>query len=283
MALAFAEHAPDLVAASDGDGDRNMIVGPGVMVSPGDSLAVLAANAGRIPGYRDGLRGIARSMPTSHAADLVAAKLGIPLHETPTGWRFFCNLLESGSITLCGEESFGTSSSHCREKDGLWAVLFWLNLIAVTGKSVPALLHEHWTEYGRTFFLRNDYRIMDATAAKRVVEELRESVGALPGRSLAGRRVIDADEFGYLDPVDGRRSERQGIRVMLDGRARIVFRLSGTDTAGATLRIYIEDHSNDPTRLHDDAGIALAELAEAARDLARVTPLTGLTGPTMAV
>lgn len=283
MALAFADNPPDLVAASDGDGDRNMIVGPGLMVSPGDSLAVMAAHAHRVPGYRERLHGIARSMPTSRAVDLVAAKLGIPCHETPTGWRFFCNLLESGAITLCGEESFGTGSSHCREKDGLWAVLFWLNLVAVTGKPIPALLHEHWTEFGRTFFLRNDYRIPDTDAAHRVYAGLRETLAELPGRTLAARRVVEADEFSYVDPVDGRRSDRQGLRVILEGRTRIVFRLSGTDTAGATLRIYIEDHTTDPSRLREPADHALAELAEAARDLARVTPLTGLEGPTSVI
>ncbi|MCA1798687.1 MAG: alpha-D-glucose phosphate-specific phosphoglucomutase [Xanthomonadaceae bacterium] len=281
--LAYGEHPPDLLAASDGDGDRNMILGPHTIVSPCDSLAVLAANATRVPGYRDGLVAVARSMPTSHAIDRVAAKLGIPCVETPSGWRYFASLLEAGRISLCGEESFGTSSNHCREKDGLWAVLFWLNLLAVTGRSVPELLAAHWAEYGRTFFLRHDFRIPDAAAAQAVIAGLRDALPDLVGRQLAGRTVVAADDFAYDDPVDGMRSERQGLRLILESDARIVFRLSGTDTAGATLRVYIEDHTDDPARFNEDAMVALAPFAEAARDLARITQLTGLESPTSMV
>ncbi len=281
FAVAFGEHAPDLSAASDGDGDRNLILGPRTVVMPSDSLAVLAANASRVPGYRDGLVGVARSMPTTHAVDRVAGKLGIPCFETPAGWRYFCNLLDDGRVTLCGEESFGTSSDHCREKDGLWAILFWLNLLATTGRSVPELLSEHWREYGRTFSCRHDYYIADAGAAHRVIEGLRESLGELRGRSLAGLTVLDADDFRYDDPVDGTRSEHQGLRVKLERDARICYRLSGTDTSGATLRVYVEGYTDDPTRLHDDAGTTLARLTDAARDLARITPLTGMVKPTM--
>lgn len=282
-ALAFSDAPPDLLAASDGDGDRNLIIGPGTLVSPCDSLAVLAANATRVPGYSRGLVGVARSMPTSHAIDRVAAKFGIPCIETPSGWRHFAALLESGRITLCGEESFGTSSDHCREKDGLWAVLFWLNLIAVTRRSVPELLAEHWSEFGRTFFLRHDYRIADADAARAVIAGLRETLGALGERTLAGRTVVAADDFAYDDPVDGTRNEHQGLRVRLDGDARVVYRLSGTDTTGATLRVYLEDYTTDRTRFREDASTTLGPLAEAARDLARITQLTGLESPTSMV
>ena len=283
FALAFGAHAPDLSAASDGDGDRNLILGPRTAVAPSESLAVLAAHATRVPGYRDGLRGLARSMPTSRAADRVAEQLGIPCFETPSGWRYFCNLLDASQVTLCGEESFGTSSDHCREKDGLWAVLFWLNLLAVTGQSVPELLADHWRAYGRTFSSRHDYRIADAGAARQIVDGLRESLGALRGRTLAGLQVLDADDFRYDDPTDGTRSDHQGLRVQLERGARIAYRLSGTDTAGATLRVYLEGYTDDPAQLHDDARVTLAPLADAARDLARITQLTGMVKPTMAL
>lgn len=281
--LAASDHAPDLLAASDGDGDRNFIAGPGIIVSPCDSLAVITANAHLIRGYRDGITGVARSMPTSRAVDRVAAKIGIPCYETPTGWRYFCNLLETGHITLCGEESFGTSSNHCREKDGLWAVLCWLDLLASTGLGVREILSRHWNEYGRTFFVRNDYAIADGTVARSVMQGLRESLGGLPGRSIAGREVLSADEFAYDDPVDGSHSAHQGLRVNLAGDARIVYRLSGTDSSGATLRIYLEDHTDDHSRFGEDAAHTLAMLAEAARDLARITPMTGLSAPTLVI
>lgn len=283
MALAAADGAPDLVAASDGDGDRNLIAGPGLFVSPGDSLAVLTANATAVPGYRDGLRGVARSMPTARAVDRVAAELGIPCYETPTGWRFFCNLLDAGLVTLCGEESFGTGSDHCREKDGLWATLFWLNLVATTGKSIPELLRAHWNRFGRTFFLRHDYLIERAGVAHDLYRGLRESLSDLQGRAVAGRQVIGVDEFSYADPVDGTTSAHQGLRVILDGDARIVYRLSGTDAVGSTLRIYLEDHTAETARFDQAAAAALGSLAEAARDLARVTQVTGATEPTLVV
>lgn len=283
MALSAADGSPDLIAASDGDGDRNFIAGPGLFVSPGDSLAVMAAHARAIPGYREGLHGVARSMPTSQAVDRVAAELGIPCHETPTGWRYFCNLLDAGLVTLCGEESFGTSSDHCREKDGLWAALFWLNLLATTGKSIPDLLREHWDHYGRTFFLRHDYLIAQSDVAHAIYQGLRDSMAELQGRVIAGRRVIGADEFSYSDPVDGTTSAHQGLRVVLEGNARIVYRLSGTDAVGRTLRVYLEDYTVDTTRFGEPAAVALGSLAEAARDLARVTQMTGATKPTLAV
>ncbi len=281
--LAHSPHAPDLIAASDGDGDRNLIMGPGAVVSPCDSLAVITAHAHRLPGYAGGLSGVARSMPTSSAVDRVAAKLGIPCYETPTGWRFFCNLLESGRITLCGEESFGTSSNHCREKDGLWAVLCWMDLMASTGLSVRELLHQHWEAFGRTYFIRNDYVIDDAGIARQVYDELRDSLDTLLGTRVAGRAVSQADEFAYDDPVDGSHSPHQGLRLELEGGARIVYRLSGTDAAGATLRVYIEDYTDDPTRLNGESREVLGELMEAARDLIRITPMTGLAKPTLVV
>jgi len=279
VALASRDDAPDLLAASDGDGDRNMILGRGVMVSPGDSLAVLAANAHLLPGYRGGLKGVARSMPTSRAIDRVAAKLGIPCHETPTGWRFFCNLLEAGKVTLCGEESFGTSSSHAREKDGLWAVLAWLDLLAATKRSVREVLEQHWAEFGRDYYLRQDWTIADAGQAKQVMDGLIAQLPTLAGREVEGLTVARADSFAYTDPVDGTVSKNQGVRIELAEGARIVFRLSGTDTAGATLRIYLEKHAppgGDHARLAVDV---LAPLAETAKALSRISAITGLNGP----
>jgi phosphoglucomutase len=283
VALAGRADAPDLLAASDGDGDRNMILGKGVLVSPGDSLAVLAANAQRVPGYAAGLRGLARSMPTSRAVDRVAAKLGIPLHETPTGWRFFCNLLEAGRISLCGEESFGTSSDHAREKDGLWAVLFWLDLLAATGASVRELLERHWAEFGRDYFMREDWQIPDGALGKSVLDG---AVAALP--TLAGRRcgalvVASADSFAYTDPVDGSVSRNQGLRVLFEGGARGVLRASGTDTAGLTLRFYLERHAAPGTDHGLAPAQALAEVAAAMHELTRVRELTGLVGPKLVV
>jgi len=273
-------HAPDFGAASDGDGDRNMILGQGLVVSPGDSLAVLAANAGLVPGYRRGLTGIARSMPTSRAADRVAAKLGIPCYETPTGWRFFCNLLDVGRVTLCGEESFGTSSDHAREKDGLWAVLFWLNLLAVHTEPLSAILHKHWIEYGRDFFQREDYFIPDTTRAEAAMRALEDGVADLAGRTLGPVAVASADSFSYTDPVDGSVSRHQGVRVFTDDGARMVFRLSGTGTRGATLRIYLERHEPDAARHDQPAALALASLSTAARALARLRETAGVDQPT---
>ena len=271
--------APDFGAASDGDGDRNMILGPGCVVSPGDSLAVLSANAHLIPGYKDGLAGIARSMPTSRAADRVAAKLGIPCYETPTGWRFFCNLLDAGKVTLCGEESFGTSSSHAREKDGLWAVLFWLDLLAARKQSLPEILQQHWAEFGRDHFLREDYDIPDSGQAARVMQELEAALPELAGRSVAGITIASAASFTYTDPVDGSVSRNQGLQLHAADGSRMVVRLSGTGTRGATLRVYLERHEPDRAKHAAAAAAALAGLSEAARRLARLPELTGKTRP----
>ncbi|HEX7966194.1 MAG TPA: alpha-D-glucose phosphate-specific phosphoglucomutase [Gammaproteobacteria bacterium] len=271
--------APDFGAASDGDGDRNMILGPGVVVSPGDSLALLAANAHLVPGYRDGLAGLARSMPTSRAADRVAAKLGIPCYETPTGWRFFCNLLDAGKVTLCGEESFGTSSNHAREKDGLWAVLFWLDVLAARREPLPAILKAHWAEHGRDFFIREDYDIPDAGKAAQVMKELEAACPKLTGASVEGLRVASALSFNYKDPVDGSASRNQGIQVHTQDGARMVFRLSGTGTRGATLRVYLEKHEPDAAKHGAAAKAALASLSAAARKITRLEELAGLREP----
>jgi phosphoglucomutase len=279
MDVMMPETAPDFGAASDGDGDRNMIVGRGIYVTPSDSLAVLAANAHLAPGYAAGLKGVARSMPTSRALDRVAAKMGLDCYETPTGWKFFGNLLDAGRITLCGEESAGTGSDHVREKDGLWAVLLWLNILAVTKKSVAQTMADHWAEYGRNHYTRHDYEGVDADAAGRMMDRLRGLLPDLPGQTFAGRAVEGADEFAYDDPVDGSRAEGQGIRIDLDGGGRIVYRLSGTGTAGATVRVYLEDLTEDPGEFGLDAGTALADVIAAASAIARIESSTGRTEP----
>lgn len=271
--------APDFGAASDGDGDRNMILGREFYVSPSDSLAVLAANAGHVPQFAGGLKGIARSMPTSQAADRVAAALGIPCYETPTGWKFFGSLLDAGRISLCGEESFGTGSDHVREKDGLWAVLMWLNVLAGRRLSVAGIVREHWRRFGRTFYGRHDYEAVETAGANALIAELRALLQQLPGCTLGGRRVLAADDFAYVDPVDGSRSERQGVRIVFEDGARIVYRLSGTGTAGATLRVYLERHRSDPADHDTEATVALAELAATAAELAGITRHTGRTVP----
>ena len=245
--------AADFGAASDGDGDRNMILGANFYVTPSDSLALLAANAKLVPGYRDGLAGVARSMPTSQAVDRVAAAVGIPCFETPTGWKFFGNLLDAGRITLCGEESFGTGSDHVREKDGLWAVLFWLNIIAARAESVATIVQQHWRDYGRDYYTRHDYEAVASDRAEALIDALRERVGKLEGRVFGDYRVHSADDFAYTDPVDGSYSGQQGIRILMHGGARIVYRLSGTGTEGATLRVYVEGHETDPRRQGEDA------------------------------
>lgn len=271
--------AGDLAAASDGDGDRNMIVGRGMVITPGDSLAVLAEHASRIPGYRNGLVGVARSMPTSRAIDKVADALGIPCYETPTGWRYFCNLLDAGRVDLCGEESFGTSSSHTREKDGLWAVLFWLNLMAATGLPVRDLVERHWRRFGRHAYARHDWHLPDGDRAGAVIAALERSVDDLAGKAVAGTRIERADNFTYHDPVDQSVSGRQGIRVFLVDGSRLVYRLSGTGTEGATLRIYVERYLS-PDADHGGTGPELtATLGRAAAELARVRELTGITAP----
>ncbi len=278
----FGADAPDFGAASDGDGDRNMILGRGVFVSPSDSLAVLAANARHVPAFAAGLKGVARSMPTSLAVDRVAAALGIACYETPTGWKFFGTLLDDGRITLCGEESFGTGADHVREKDGLWAVLMWLNVLAARGLSVAALMAEHWGVYGRTYYGRHDYEGISQDAANALIEELRGRLSTLPGAMLAGRRVVTADEFAYVDPVDGSRSDRQGLRIVFADGGRIVYRLSGTGTSGATLRVYFERYEPIGGDHGMDAPAALKDLASLAADLAGITRHTGRTTPDVA-
>ncbi|WP_422073313.1 alpha-D-glucose phosphate-specific phosphoglucomutase [Tranquillimonas rosea] len=273
--LMMSGSAPDFGAASDGDGDRNMILGRGVYVTPSDSLAVLAANAHLAPGYSGGLKGVARSMPTSRAVDRVAEKLGIDCYETPTGWKFFGNLLDAGRATLCGEESAGTGSDHVREKDGLWAVLLWLNILAESGQSVAELMHAHWTAFGRNFYSRHDYEAVDADAATRMMDALRDRLDELPGQSVAGRTVESADEFSYRDPVDGSTASGQGLRVNLKGGGRIVYRLSGTGTVGATLRVYIEDEGADPSTFDMDTQEALADMIAAADEIAGIKTYTG--------
>lgn len=277
----FGAQAPDFGAASDGDGDRNMILGQRFFVTPSDSLAVLAANATLVPGYRAGLAGVARSMPTSTAVDVVAERLGIPCFETPTGWKFFGNLLDAGRITLCGEESFGTGSNHVREKDGLWAVLFWLNVVAVRGQSVEQIVREHWATYGRNYYTRYDYEAVPTEAANGVMAHLQGQLAALPGTALGRRTVRDADDFAYTDPVDGSVSAKQGIRILFDDGARIVYRLSGTGTEGATIRVYIESRETDPSRLGMETAAALPSLVEAALSVSDIVARTGRAAPTV--
>jgi phosphoglucomutase len=277
--LMMSEEAPDFGAASDGDGDRNLIIGKGIFITPSDSLAMLAANAHLAPGYAAGLAGIARSMPTSGAADRVAEKLGIALYETPTGWKFFGNLLDAGMATICGEESAGTGSNHVREKDGLWAVLLWLNILAARKEPAKAIAEAHWKEFGRNYYARHDYEGIDGAAANGLMEALRAKLPALPGTELAGLRVAAADDFAYLDPVDGSTSAKQGIRVMFEGGSRVVFRLSGTGTSGATLRVYIERYEDDPAKLAQETGAALADLIAAAEEVADISTRTGRSEP----
>ena len=279
MAAMMAGDAPDLGAASDGDGDRNMILGPGTYVTPSDSLAVLAANAHLCPGYARGLAGVARSMPTSRAVDRVAEARGMACYETPTGWKFFGTLLDAGRVTLCGEESAGTGSDHVREKDGLWAVLMWLNVLAATGSSVPRIMADHWAEFGRTFYSRHDYEGLDTDLAATLMEDLRLRLPELAGTDPGGRMIEAADEFAYDDPVDGTRAEGQGLRIRFSGGGRIVFRLSGTGTSGATLRVYLEDYTDEPGRFGADPQVALAPMIEAADALAEIAARTGRTAP----
>lgn len=271
--------APDFGAASDGDGDRNMILGRNCYVSPSDSLAVLADLAHHAPAYAGGLAGVARSMPTSGAVDRVAQAKGMALYETPTGWKFFGTLLDAGRITLCGEESAGTGSNHLNEKDGLWAVLLWLNILAATGRPVSDLLRAHWERYGRNYYSRHDYEAIDSAVANDLMKALREKLGTLPGTELAGLKVSDADEFSYDDPVDGTSATGQGIRIFFQGGARAVFRLSGTGTEGATLRVYLERLETAPDALTLDPQEALAPVIAAADGLAGISARTGRSGP----
>ncbi|GJD64131.1 alpha-D-glucose phosphate-specific phosphoglucomutase [Methylobacterium frigidaeris] len=279
MALMTGPDAPDFGAASDGDGDRNMIVAPHLFVTPSDSLAILAAHAHLAPGYKAGLAGIARSMPTSRAADRVAAAFGIPAFETPTGWKFFGNLLDAGRITLCGEESAGTGSNHVREKDGLWAVLLWLNLLAATGKPADQVVRDHWATYGRDYYARHDYEEVESAAAEGLMSGLREKLAGLPGQRVGDLTVEAADDFAYTDPVDGSVTARQGVRILFREDARVVFRLSGTGTVGATLRVYLERFSKD--RLDAPTAEMLAPVVAAAEAIAGIVQHTGRTEPSV--
>ncbi len=279
VAVMTAPDAPDFGAASDGDGDRNMIMGRGNYVTPSDSLAVIAANAHLVPGYAGGLKGVARSMPTSAALDRVAAAKGIACHATPTGWKFFGNLLDAGQATLCGEESAGTGSDHIREKDGLWAVLMWLNILAARKQSVAEVMTAHWQEYGRNYYSRHDYEEVDAEAAATLIEELRERLDKLAGEKLATLIVREAEDFSYRDPVDGSVTAHQGVQIRFDGGARLVLRLSGTGTAGATLRVYLEQAMDGPDGLDADPQAALAEVIAAAEALCGIRARLGRTAP----
>ncbi|WP_413873090.1 alpha-D-glucose phosphate-specific phosphoglucomutase [Albidovulum sp.] len=275
----FADDAPDFGAASDGDGDRNMVVGSGIYVAPSDSLAVLVANAHLAPGYRAGLKGVARSMPTSAAADRVAAALGIAAHETPTGWKFFGNLLDAGRVTLCGEESFGAGSDHVREKDGLWAVLLWLNILAERRESVKEIMESHWRRFGRNYYSRHDYEALPAEVAAGVMDGLRARLAGLPGCVVEGMTIASADDFAYADPVDGSVSRGQGLRVVFADGSRLVLRLSGTGTEGATIRLYLERYVAGPGGLDAEVQEALAPVIRAAETLAGIRTQTGRAGP----
>lgn len=277
----FSEDAPDFGAASDGDGDRNMILGNNFFVNPSDSLALIAANATLVPGYKDGLSGVARSMPTSQAADRVAEKLGIDCYETPTGWKFFGNLLDADKITVCGEESFGTGSNHVREKDGLWAVLFWLNILAERQQSVEDIVVEHWKTYGRNFYSRHDYEGVDSAKANELIEGLRSQFSTLPGSTLGDYTVDYADDFSYTDPIDGSVSQKQGVRIGFTDGSRIVFRLSGTGTKGATIRLYLESYESDATKHNVDPQSALKPLITIADQVSKLQALTGRDQPTV--
>jgi phosphoglucomutase len=277
--LMMSPDAPALGAASDGDGDRNLIIGKGVFITPSDSLAMLAANAHFAPAYAGGLKGIARSMPTSTAADKVAAALGIPAWETPTGWKFFGTLLDAGKATICGEESAGTGSDHVREKDGLWAVLLWLNILAVTGKPVLQIATEHWARFGRNYYARHDYEAIETARANALMAALEASLPDLPGRAFGPLTVSAADQFAYIDPVDGSESRNQGVRVMFACGSRIVFRLSGTGTEGATLRVYLERYDGPEGRLAEETPAMLADLIVAAEAIAGIAAHTGRTAP----
>ncbi len=279
--IVYGNQAPDFGAASDGDGDRNMILGKGFFVTPSDSLAIVAANAHLIPAYQSGIAGVARSMPTSGAVDRVAEKMGIDCYETPTGWKFFGNLMDAGKVTLCGEESFGTGSSHVREKDGLWAVLCWLNIIAAKQDSVENIVKAHWAEYGRNVYSRHDYEAIPTEAANSVISHLRNQFGDLVGKTLGSYQVKTCDDFAYTDPIDGSVSQLQGIRILFTDGSRIVFRLSGTGTQGATIRIYLEAYDPDIANHHLDAQDALQEMIQIALQISDLTARTGREKPTV--
>lgn len=277
----MASNAPDFGAASDGDGDRNLIIGKGIFITPSDSLAMLAANAHLAPGYKEGLKGIARSMPTSGAADRVAEKKGLGIYETPTGWKFFGNLLDAGKVTICGEESAGTGSDHVREKDGLWAVLLWLNILAARQESAREIAEAHWAEYGRNYYSRHDYEAIDTDIANALMDALRSKLDTLPGEQIGELTIETADDFAYHDPVDRSESLHQGIRILFVGGSRVVFRLSGTGTSGATLRVYIERYESNPESSALETQEALSDLISAADQLAGITSRTGRSAPTV--
>ena len=279
--IMYGDNAPEFGAASDGDGDRNMILGNHFFVTPSDSLAILAANATLVPGYAKGITGVARSMPTSQAADRVAKQLGINCYETPTGWKFFGNLLDAGQVTLCGEESFGTGSNHVREKDGLWAILFWLNIIAKRGQSVEEIVKEHWQTYGRTYYSRHDYEAVDKDPANDLMDRLRSRLSSLPGQQFQGYEIDLADDFRYEDPIDGSVADKQGIRLIFKDGSRIVFRLSGTGTQGATLRVYLERYEADQGKQNEDTQTALADLIQIAHEIAEIKTFTGRDEPSV--
>jgi len=279
--ILYADNAPDFGAASDGDGDRNMILGKHFFVTPSDSLAILAANAETVPAYQGGIAGIARSMPTSGAADRVAKAMGLDCYETPTGWKFFGNLMDADKVTLCGEESFGTGSNHVREKDGLWAVLFWLNILAVRGESVENIVTEHWKKFGRNYYSRHDYEAVPSAAANHVMQHVRDQFSSLQGSTLAGRKIATCDDFSYTDPVDQSVSSNQGIRILFEDGSRIIFRLSGTGTEGATIRLYLESFEADVNKQNLDAQDALKELITASESISKLQHFTNRNKPTV--
>ena len=279
--IIYGPNAPDFGAASDGDGDRNMILGKGFFVTPSDSLALIAANAKMVKGYAKGIDGVARSMPTSGAVDMVAKSLDIPCFETPTGWKFFGNLMDADQVTLCGEESFGTGSSHVREKDGLWAVLFWLNILAIKRQSVEQIVKRHWLQFGRNVYSRHDYEDLALDTANGVIEHLRNSFSAMTGQAFGPYTIKTCDDFSYTDPIDGSISTKQGLRVLFTDGSRIIFRLSGTGTSGATLRIYLEAFEPDTSKHDLDAQIALAEMIQIALQISELKQRTGRDKPTV--
>ena len=277
----YSAHAADMGAASDGDGDRNMVLGKSFFVNPSDSIAILAANANLVRGYADGVLGVARSMPTSAALDKVAQKKGWSAYETPTGWKFFGSLMDAGKITFCGEESFGAGSNHIREKDGLWAILYWLNILAKTNLSIAQVVQNHWRTYGRHYYSRHDYEGVPSEAATKVFEKLKESLASLAGQTFGALKVAMADEFSYTDPVTGESSAHQGIRILFENDARIIFRLSGTGTSGATIRIYFEKYEPDVAKQNDDSQHALQTLITAALQISQLAELTGRDKPSV--
>ncbi|NBX00227.1 MAG: alpha-D-glucose phosphate-specific phosphoglucomutase, partial [Methylophilaceae bacterium] len=279
--IIYGENAPDFGAASDGDGDRNMILGKGFFVTPSDSLALIAANAKMVKGYTKGIAGVARSMPTSGAVDMVAKSLDIPCFETPTGWKFFGNLMDADQVTLCGEESFGTGSSHVREKDGLWAVLFWLNILAIKRQSVEQIVKRHWLQFGRNVYSRHDYEDLPLDDANSVIEHIRNKFSAMTGQAFGPYTIKTCDDFSYSDPIDGSISTKQGLRILFNDGSRIVFRLSGTGTSGATLRIYLEAFEPDTSKHDLDAQVALAEMIKIALQISELKQRTGRDKPTV--